>query len=522
MRLCSRLHFSITTNTAVEPCLRWYNRPLIADLLMYVSYLQILSLLVVDTESVERNLRLLGGKQLSERIMIACAHKLGRQTAHEILRQYAPRPDFVAALESDERIASVMSKDELQQLLDPNTYIGLAPQIVDAIVAKYGVKSATTEKDTNGQLTYAQAGVDIDEGDSLVERIKPLAAATKRPGSVGSIGGFGGLFDLSALPRPYTNPLLVACTDGVGTKLTVAKLANSHTTIGIDLVAMSVNDLIVQGAEPLFFLDYFATSHLEVAQAADVIKGIAEGCGASGCALVGGETAELPGMYQAGEYDLAGFAVGVVERTRVLPDTSAMRVGDVLLGLASDGVHSNGYSLVRRVVRDSGADWFAAAPYPSACSRLCDDLLRPTRLYVKPLLSVFSSVEVSQPLPIKGLAHITGGGLPGNVDRCLPAHLSARLDGSSWQLPAVFCWLKGGQGVRSGGTVEETEMLRTFNCGIGMVCVVGESDVATVQAELERAGEKVYVIGRLEQRALETAAQVVIDNTSTLFSRSVE
>ena len=470
---------------------------------------------------MERNLRLLGGKQLSERIMIACAHKLGRQTAHEILRQYAPRPDFVAALESDERIASAMSKDELQQLLNPHTYIGLAPQIVDTIVATYGVKHASTENGTSsGQLTYAQAGVNIDEGDSLVERIKPLAAATSRPGSVGSIGGFGGLFDLSALPRPYTNPLLVACTDGVGTKLAVAKLANSHATIGIDLVAMSVNDLIVQGAEPLFFLDYFATSQLEVAQAAEVIKGIADGCSASGCALVGGETAELPGMYQKGEYDLAGFAVGVVERTRVLPDTAAMRAGDVLLGLASDGVHSNGYSLVRRVVRDSGADWFAAAPYASNSSRLCDDLLRPTRLYVKPLLSVLSAADASQPVAIKGLAHITGGGLPGNVDRCLPSHLGARIDGSSWQLPAVFRWLRGGKGVRNGGSVEATEMLRTFNCGIGMVCVVGESEVAAVQAGLERAGEKVYVIGRVEQRSNETSAQVMIDNTETLFGPS--
>ena len=485
---------------------------------------QILALLVVDTESVERNLRLLGGKQLSERIMLACAHKLGRQTAHEILRQYAPRPDFVAALESDERIASAMSKDELHELLNPHTYIGLAPQIVDNIVAMYGVKTAATKTTENGtasggQLTYAQAGVDIDEGDSLVERIKPLAAATRRPGAVGSIGGFGGLFDLAALPRPYNSPLLVACTDGVGTKLTVAKLAGSHTTIGIDLVAMSVNDLIVQGAEPLFFLDYFATSQLEVAQAAEVIKGIADGCSASGCALIGGETAELPGMYQKGEYDLAGFAVGVVERTRVLPDTASMRVGDVLLGLASDGVHSNGYSLVRRVVQESGADWFAAAPYTSTSSRLCDDLLRPTRLYVKPLLTVLSSVDASQPLPIKGLAHITGGGLPGNVDRCLPSHLAARIDGSSWPLPAVFHWLQGGPSVRSGGSVEANEMLRTFNCGIGMVCVVGGSEAAAVQAGLERAGETVYVIGRLEQRG-ETSAQVMIDKADALFSRS--
>ena len=478
---------------------------------------QILALLVVDTESVERNLRLLGGKQLSERIMIACAHKLGRQTAHEILRQYAPRPDFVAALESDERIASAMTKEELQQLLNPHTYIGLAPQIVDKIVATYGVKQHAAQQNGTSKLTYAQAGVNIDEGDSLVERIKLLAAATSRPGSIGSIGGFGGLFDLSALARPYVSPLLVACTDGVGTKLAVAGLAGAHTTIGIDLVAMSVNDLIVQGAEPLFFLDYFATSQLEVGQAAEVIKGIADGCTASGCALIGGETAELPGMYQKGEYDLAGFAVGVVERTRVLPDIGAMRAGDVLLGLASDGVHSNGYSLVRRVVRDSGADWFAAAPYASSTSRLCDDLLRPTRLYVKPLLSVLSSVDASQPPPIKGLAHITGGGLPGNVDRCLPPHLAARIDGSSWQLPAVFRWLRGGQSVRAGGSVEASEMLRTFNCGIGMVCVVGESEVAAVRAGLEGAGETVYVIGKLEQRGDQSAAQVVIDNTEALF-----
>ena len=463
---------------------------------------QILSLLVVDAQSVERNLHLLGGKQLSERIMLACSHKLGRQAAHEILRQYAPRPDFVSALESDERIASAMSKAELHDLLNPHSYIGLAPQIVDRIVATYGVKPATDAQQNGtsgaGELTYAQAGVDIDGGDSLVERIKPLAAATKRPGSVGAIGGFGGLFDLSALPRPYADPLLVACTDGVGTKLAVAALAGSHSTIGVDLVAMSVNDLVVQGAEPLFFLDYFATSQLDVQQAADVIKGIADGCSASGCALVGGETAELPGMYAKGEYDLAGFAVGVVERRRVLPDTAAMRAGDVLLGLASDGVHSNGYSLVRRVVKDSGADWFAAAPYQSASARLCDDLLRPTRLYVKPLLSVLSAAPASQPPPIKGLAHITGGGLPGNVDRCLPAHLAARIDGGSWQPQAVFQWLRGGQGVRVGGSVPVSEMLRTFNCGIGMVCVVGEGEAAAVRAGLEQAGERAYVVGRLE------------------------
>ena len=311
----------------------------------------------MDADAVERNLNLMGGKQLSERIMIACSHKLGRQEAHEILRQYAGRPDFVPALQADPRIASVMSKAELTNLLDPHTYIGLAPAIVTSIVAQFGVGTPAPGSSHRAVLTYAQAGVDIDEGDSLIDIIKPFAAATRRPGTTAALGGFGGLFDLKGLG--YTDPVLVACTDGVGTKLTLAGVAGRHGTIGQDLVAMSVNDLVVQGAEPLFFLDYFATSKLTVKQAAEVIQGIAAACQASGCALIGGETAELPGMYKPGEYDLAGFAVGAVERTAVLPRLDAMRVGDVVLGLGSDGVHSNGYSLVRRVVQEAGVEWTA-------------------------------------------------------------------------------------------------------------------------------------------------------------------
>ena len=467
-------------------------------------------MLTVDVEQVERNLNLMGGRQLSERVMLACAHKLGRQEAHEILRQYAPRPDFVHALRTDARIASAMTPDELTALLDPHTYIGLAPSIVDSIIGRYGVTAQPAPSAAQSTLTYAEAGVSIDEGESLVEAIKPYAAATKRLGTSASLGGFGGLFDLK--PLGYKDPVLVACTDGVGTKLALAGLSGRHGTIGVDLVAMSVNDLIVQGAEPLLFLDYFATSHLSVPQAAEVIRGIAGACKDSGCALIGGETAELPGMYQPGEYDLAGFAVGVLERDAVLPRVEDMVEGDVVLGLASDGVHSNGYSLVRRVVKDSAADYFAPPPYASSAARLCDDLLTPTRLYVRCLLAVLRA----HPRAIKGLAHITGGGLTNNINRALPDALKARLQGSGrWTPPPVFQWLKG-RG-RKGGAVAAEEMVRTFNCGVGMAVVVGKADAAAVRTALEHEGERVYDLGVLERRA-DGEAQVIIDHLDALFT----
>ena len=474
---------------------------------------------MVDTEQVERNLNLLQGKQLSERVMIACAHKLGRQQAHEILRLHANRPDFVQALEQDDRIASVMSRDELKQLLDPHTYTGLASEIVQTIVDKYGVKAVDASAPSSSSasaLTYAQAGVDIEQGDSLVTRIKPFAASTARPGSDAALGGFGGLFDLA--PLHYKDPVLVAGTDGVGTKLSIAAVAGRHDSIGIDLVAMSVNDLIVQGAEPLFFLDYFATSRLDVSQAASVIQGIADGCKRSGCALIGGETAELPGMYRPGDYDLAGFAVGVVERDRLLPRTADMREGDVLLGLASDGVHSNGYSLVRRIVTESGADYNAPPPFPSPHQRLCDELLTPTRLYVRPLLAVLRSFPLAASCPVLGLAHITGGGLTLNINRVLPSHLTAAIDGQTgWPMPPVFHWLRGGDGVRAGGRVEDAEMVRVFNCGVGMAIVVRAGQEAEVMQRLQDEGEKAFRIGTLRKRA-DGEEQVVVEQLHELFA----
>ncbi len=328
-------------------------------------------------------------------------------------------------------------------------------------------------------MTYRAAGVDIDAGDALVERIKPLARATARPGVLGGIGGFGALFDLKA--AGFRDPVLVSSTDGVGTKLRLAIDTGQHDTVGIDLVAMCVNDLVVQGAEPLFFLDYFATGRLAVAQAARVIAGIAEGCRLAGCALAGGETAEMPGMYSAGDYDLAGFAVGAAERDSLLPKDVA--AGDTVLGLASSGVHSNGFSLVRRIVEGAGAGWTAAAPFTVGAT-LGEALLAPTRIYVRSLLALHRAGLM------KAAAHITGGGLPGNLPRVLPAGTSAVLDGGTWKLPPVFGWL-----ARSGGVLPH-EMLRVFNCGIGMAVVT--ADPAAARAVLEAAGETVFTIGRIE------------------------
>ena len=329
---------------------------------------------------------------------------------------------------------------------------------------------------------YKEAGVDIEAGNSLVERIKPLAKATSRAGALGGLGGFGAVFDLKA--AGFEDALLISTTDGVGTKLKLAQELGLHSTIGIDLVAMCVNDLIVQGATPLYFLDYYATGKLNVETASQVIAGIAEGCKQAGCALTGGETAEMPGMYQGEEYDLAGFSVGAVARAHLLPKPT-MKAGDILLGLASSGVHSNGYSLVRKLVSDAKADLKAEAPFSTDCATLGEALLTPTRIYVKSLLPVLNKGMV------KGLAHITGGGLTENLPRVLPGELKAQIDLTSWHLPPVFEWMK------EIGEIPQDEMLRTFNCGIGMILVVGADDVFAVREALEKAGEKVCIIGEL-------------------------
>ncbi|WP_062212227.1 phosphoribosylformylglycinamidine cyclo-ligase [Aureimonas sp. AU12] len=344
--------------------------------------------------------------------------------------------------------------------------------------------------ETHNGLTYAAAGVDIDAGNEFVRRIKPLVRSTRRPGADGEIGGFGGLFDLKA--AGFIDPVLVAANDGVGTKLKVAIDTGLHDTIGIDLVAMCVNDLVVQGAEPLFFLDYFATGKLDPAQGEAIVAGIAEGCRQAGCALIGGETAEMPGLYAEKDYDLAGFAVGAAERGRLLP-SGDLHSGDVILGLASSGVHSNGYSLVRRIVEMSGAAYDAPAPF-DASKTLAEALIAPTRIYVRSLLSALRQDD-----GIKALAHITGGGFPENIPRVLPDHLRADIDLFAIHVPPVFQWL-----AKTGGVVE-SEMLRTFNCGIGMVVVVSEAEAASVAAMLTSEGEGVVPLGRILPREGEAA-----------------
>lgn len=332
-------------------------------------------------------------------------------------------------------------------------------------------------------LTYADSGVDIDAGDALVDRIKPLAASTRRPGAAADLGGFGGAFDLKA--AGYDDPILISGTDGVGTKLKLAIATGKVDTVGIDLVAMCVNDILAQGAEPLFFLDYLATSKLDPERGADIVSGIATGCRDSGCALIGGETAEMPGMYEGEDFDLAGFVVGAAERGRLLPDHDRMAAGDVLIGLASSGVHSNGYSLVRKVVEVAGLDWSDPAPFAPEQS-LGDALLAPTRLYVKACLPLIKAGLVN------GLAHITGGGLVENPPRMTPKSLNPVIDYSAFELPPVFKWL-----AETGG-IAESEMHRTFNCGIGMLLSVAREDADKALSMLAENGETGIIVGELQ------------------------
>jgi phosphoribosylformylglycinamidine cyclo-ligase len=337
-------------------------------------------------------------------------------------------------------------------------------------------------------ISYKDAGVDIDAGDALVERIKPLAKRTMRPEVLAGIGGFGALIEIS---KKYQEPVLVSGTDGVGTKLRLAFELNRHDTVGIDLVAMSVNDILVQGAEPIFFLDYFATGKLSLDTAEAVIGGIATGCEQAGCALIGGETAEMPGMYPEGEYDLAGFAVGVVEKSKIIGGQS-IAPGDVVLGLASSGAHSNGYSLIRKLIDVSGIGLksdFQGKPF-------ADVVMAPTRIYVKPMLALMQQIAV------KGMAHITGGGITGNLPRCLPENVAARVDPASWTRPPLFGWLQ------KAGNVKSEEMLRTFNCGIGLAVVVAAADAAAAMAQLQASGETVWQIGEIVARP-EGAEQVI-------------
>jgi len=341
-------------------------------------------------------------------------------------------------------------------------------------------------------ITYKEAGVDIEAGDALVERIKPLAARTQRPEVLSGVGGFGGLFALP--PGKYREPVLVSGTDGVGTKSKIALAAGRHDTIGIDLVAMSVNDVLTSGAEPLFFLDYFATGRLDVAQAAEVVAGVAEGCARAGCTLLGGETAEHPGSHAGGEYELAGFCVGVVERSRILTGAS-IRPGDAVIGLASSGLHSNGYSLVRRVIADARLQLDQTPP---GLSRpLVDELLEPTRIYVKDVLALLDAVEV------RGLAHVTGGGLPGNVPRCLPERTKAVLEERRWPRPPIFDL------IQHLGDVPREDMFSTFNMGLGMVAVLPREAVKPALALLARRGVSAWEVGRVEASSGEPTATVL-------------
>ena len=340
-------------------------------------------------------------------------------------------------------------------------------------------------------LTYKSAGVNIDAGDQLVENIKPFARRTMRAEVLGGIGGFGALVEVS---KKFKNPVMVSGTDGVGTKLKLAFHLNKHDTVGQDLVAMSVNDILVQGAEPIFFLDYFACGKLDVAVATDVIKGIAYGCELAGCALIGGETAEMPSMYPEGEYDLAGFAVGLIEKENIVTGRSIVP-GDVVLGLSSTGAHSNGYSLIRKIIERSGIDLLA-----DTNKQLALDLLAPTRIYVKTLLALMSA----HPTMVKGMAHITGGGLTENIPRVLPDAVTAVIDRKLWSAPPIFAWLQ------QLGKVDDVEMARTFNCGIGMVVIVAKENAATAVAHLQASGESVFAIGEIRRRTGGEAQTIVV------------
>ena len=342
----------------------------------------------------------------------------------------------------------------------------------------------------NTSITYRDAGVDIEAGDALVEQIKPYAKRTMRPEVLGGIGGFGSLF---AVPKKFKEPILVSGTDGVGTKLKLAFELNKHDTVGIDLVAMSVNDILVQGAEPMFFLDYFACGKLEVGVAAQVIKGIAEGCEQSGCALVGGETAEMPGMYPTGEYDLAGFAVGCVDKASII-DGKSIAAGDVVLGLASSGAHSNGYSLIRKLIAKSGIDFES----DFHGKKFKDVVMAPTKIYVKSLLKLLTA------LPVKGMAHITGGGLTENVPRVLPEGLTAEIQKNSWTLPPLFQWLQ------TQGNISDFEMHKTFNCGIGMVIIVDKAHALEASQLLASSGEQVFTLGRIRAQKVGEAPTIVV------------
>lgn len=351
-------------------------------------------------------------------------------------------------------------------------------------------RNTLTNNVDNNSITYRDAGVDIEAGDALVDQIKPFAKRTMRPEVMSSIGGFGSMF---AMPEKFKEPVLVSGTDGVGTKLKLAFQLNKHDTVGIDLVAMSVNDILVQGAEPLFFLDYFACGKLDVGTAADVIKGIAAGCEESGCALVGGETAEMPGMYPAGEYDLAGFVVGCVDKANII-DGSTIADGDVVLGLASSGAHSNGYSLIRKLIEKSGIDMdsdFHGQPFK-------DVIMKPTKLYVKSVLALLETV------PVKGMAHITGGGITENVPRVLPSGLTAEIKSSNWEMPPLFKWLQ------QQGNIAPNEMYKTFNCGIGMVMIIAQANAEQAQTILSKHGETVYQIGKIRQKQTSEAATIVV------------
>ncbi len=352
------------------------------------------------------------------------------------------------------------------------------------------IPSSNNLSDSSTSISYRDAGVDMEAGDALVEQIKPFAKRTMRPEVLAGIGGFGSLFEM---PKKFKNPVLVSGTDGVGTKLKLAFELNKHDTVGIDLVAMSVNDILVQGAEPLFFLDYFACGKLEVGTAAQVIKGIAEGCEQSGCALVGGETAEMPGMYPAGEYDLAGFAVGCVDKEAIINGTT-IASGDVVLGLASSGAHSNGYSLIRKLIAKSGIDFES----DFHGKKFKDVVMAPTRIYVKPLLQLIAA------LPVKGMAHITGGGITENIPRVLPAGLTAEIKAGSWVMPPLFIWLQ------AQGNVQTSEMYKTFNCGIGMVVIVAKEHASTAQKLLQDAGETVFEIGTIRVQEVDEAPTVVV------------